>query len=96
MIDPTGAALLNLLPLPNGYINPSPGQQYSANFLASATPRVQPAQRHAALRRQHHEASSACITGMATTWITGITRTRSLRESARTCASCPAISTAFT
>ena len=34
-IDPTGAALLNLLPLPNGYTNPSPGQQYSANFLAS-------------------------------------------------------------
>ena len=38
MIDPTGAALLNLLPLPNGYTNPSPGQQYSANFLASSTP----------------------------------------------------------
>ncbi len=37
-IDPTGSALLNLLPLPNGYTNPSPGQQYSANFLASATP----------------------------------------------------------
>ena len=38
MIDPTGSAILNLLPLPNGYLNPSPGQQYSANFLASATP----------------------------------------------------------
>jgi hypothetical protein len=38
LIDPTGAALLNLMPLPNGYVNPSPGQQYSANFLASATP----------------------------------------------------------
>ncbi len=38
LIDPTGSALLNLLPLPNGYVNPSPGQQYTANFLASATP----------------------------------------------------------
>ena len=38
MFDPTGSALLNLLPLPNGYVNPSPGQQYSANFLASSTP----------------------------------------------------------
>ena len=38
MIDPTGQALLSLLPKPNGYVNPSPGQQYSANFLASATP----------------------------------------------------------
>ena len=38
MIDPTGEAILNLLPLPNGYVNPSPGQQYTANYIASATP----------------------------------------------------------
>jgi hypothetical protein len=38
MIDPTGQAILNLLPLPNGYVNPSPGQQYTANFIASETP----------------------------------------------------------
>jgi hypothetical protein len=38
MIDPTGAAMLNLLPLPNGYVNPSPGQQYTANYIANATP----------------------------------------------------------
>jgi hypothetical protein len=36
-IDPTGQAILNLFALPNGYVNPAPGQQYSANFLASAT-----------------------------------------------------------
>lgn len=38
MIDPTGQAILKLLPPPNGYVNPAPGQQYTANFLASATP----------------------------------------------------------
>lgn len=37
-IDPTGQAMLGLLPKPNGYVNPAPGQQYSSNFLASATP----------------------------------------------------------
>ena len=36
--DPTGSAILNLLPMPNGYVNPSPGQQYTSNFIASATP----------------------------------------------------------
>jgi hypothetical protein len=38
LFDSTGAAILNLLPLPNGYTNPSPGQQYTANFIASSTP----------------------------------------------------------
>jgi hypothetical protein len=37
-IDPTGQAILNLFMKPNGYVNPAPGQQFSANFLASATP----------------------------------------------------------
>jgi hypothetical protein len=37
-IDPTGRALLNMFQKPNGYVNPAPGQQYTANFLASATP----------------------------------------------------------
>ena len=37
-IDPTGQAMLNLFLKPNGYVNPAAGQQYSANFLASATP----------------------------------------------------------
>ncbi len=37
-IDPTGQALLGLLPAPNGYVNPAPGQQFSSNFLASGTP----------------------------------------------------------
>jgi hypothetical protein len=37
-IDPTGQAYLNLFLKPNGYVNPAPGQQYTANFLASATP----------------------------------------------------------
>ncbi len=37
-IDPTGQALLGLLPPPNGYVNPAPGQQFAYNFLASATP----------------------------------------------------------
>ena len=30
--------MLNLLPLPTGYVNPAPGQQFSSNFIASATP----------------------------------------------------------
>jgi hypothetical protein len=34
-IDPTGQAILSLFKPPNGYVNPAPGQQYSANFLAS-------------------------------------------------------------
>jgi hypothetical protein len=34
-IDPTGQAILNLFPQPNGYVNPAPGQQFSANFLGS-------------------------------------------------------------
>jgi len=37
-IDPTGQAILNLFQKPNGYVNPAPGQQYTANFLAAATP----------------------------------------------------------
>ena len=37
-IDPTGQAILNLFAKPNGYVNPAPGQQYTANFIASATP----------------------------------------------------------
>lgn len=37
-IDPTGQAFLNLFQKPNGYVNPAPGQQFTANFLASATP----------------------------------------------------------
>jgi hypothetical protein len=34
-IDATGQALLNLLPKPTGYVNPAPGQQYTANFIDS-------------------------------------------------------------
>jgi hypothetical protein len=37
-IDPTGQAYLNLFAKPNGYVNPAPGQQFTANFLASYTP----------------------------------------------------------
>jgi len=37
IVDPTALAILKLLPPPNGYVNPAPGQQYTANFLASAT-----------------------------------------------------------
>ena len=36
-IDPTGQAILNLQRLPNGYVNPAPGQLYTANFLDSYT-----------------------------------------------------------
>lgn len=32
-IDPTGLAMLNLFPMPNGYVNPAPGQQYTANLV---------------------------------------------------------------
>ena len=35
-INPVGQAMLNLLPLPNGYVNPAPGQQYSANAIFTA------------------------------------------------------------
>ncbi|HEY4282118.1 MAG TPA: TonB-dependent receptor, partial [Chthoniobacterales bacterium] len=38
LFDPTGAAILGLLPKPSGYVNPAPGQQYTSNFLASETP----------------------------------------------------------
>src|ERR1051326_7011395 len=38
LIDPTGKALLNLFPSPNGYVNPAPGQFYTANYIASMTP----------------------------------------------------------
>ncbi len=37
-IDPNGQALLGLLPAPNGYVNPAPGQQYAYNYLAEGTP----------------------------------------------------------
>jgi hypothetical protein len=37
-IDPTGQGILNLFLMPNGYVNPAPGQQYTTNFKASATP----------------------------------------------------------
>jgi hypothetical protein len=33
LIDPTGQALVNLLAMPTGYVNPAPGQQYSANSI---------------------------------------------------------------
>jgi hypothetical protein len=36
-IDPTGLTILNLQNLPNGYTNPAPGQQYTANYIDSAT-----------------------------------------------------------
>ncbi len=32
-VTPLGQAMLNLLPLPNGYVNPAPGQQYSSNAI---------------------------------------------------------------
>jgi len=32
-IDPTGLQFLNIFPLPNGYVNPAPGQLYSANLI---------------------------------------------------------------
>jgi len=37
-IDPTGQSMLSLLPKPNGFVNPAPGQQFNSNFIASATP----------------------------------------------------------
>ena len=37
-IDPTGQAILNLYPMPNGYTNPAPGQQYTANSIFYGTP----------------------------------------------------------
>ena len=36
-LDSSGQAILNLLPQPNGYVNPAPGQQYTANYKASQT-----------------------------------------------------------
>jgi len=38
MIDPTGMGILKLLLPPNGYVNPAPGQQYTANFVSYMTP----------------------------------------------------------
>jgi hypothetical protein len=37
-INTTGQAMLNLFPMPNGYTNPAPGQQYTANSLFYGTP----------------------------------------------------------
>src|SRR5579871_4587084 len=37
-IDPTGQFYLNFMPTPNGYVNPAPGQQYSANFVNTTAP----------------------------------------------------------
>ena len=37
-IDPMGQAFLNVFQKPNGYVNPSTGQQYTANFIANVTP----------------------------------------------------------
>ena len=37
-IDPTGQAILNLYPLPTGYTNPAPGQQYTSNSVFYGTP----------------------------------------------------------
>jgi hypothetical protein len=36
-INSMGQSILNLFPQPSGYINPAPGQQYTANFLANET-----------------------------------------------------------
>jgi Carboxypeptidase regulatory-like domain len=33
LVTPLGQAMLNLLPLPNGYVNPAPGQQFTANAI---------------------------------------------------------------
>jgi hypothetical protein len=37
-INPTGQAMLNLYEMPTGYVNPAPGQQYTANALFYGTP----------------------------------------------------------
>ncbi len=37
-INATGQAILNLYPMPNGYVNPAPGQQYTANSIFYGTP----------------------------------------------------------
>jgi Carboxypeptidase regulatory-like domain len=37
-INSTGQKLLNLLPMPNGYVNPQAGQQFTANFAFDQTP----------------------------------------------------------
>jgi Carboxypeptidase regulatory-like domain/TonB-dependent Receptor Plug Domain len=37
-INTMGQRLLNLLPMPNGYVNPQAGQQFSANFAFDQTP----------------------------------------------------------
>ena len=39
-INATGRAMLNLLPLPNGYTDPRPGQQSTANFQMPEFARV--------------------------------------------------------
>jgi hypothetical protein len=37
-INPVGQGMLNLYPMPNGYTNPAPGQQYTANSIFYGTP----------------------------------------------------------
>ena len=37
-INATGQAMLSLYPMPNGYVNPAPGQQYTANSIFYGTP----------------------------------------------------------
>ena len=37
-INPTGRAILGLLPAPNGYTDPRPGQQFTANFQSQNSP----------------------------------------------------------
>jgi hypothetical protein len=37
-IDPVGQGILNLYLKPNGYVNPAPGQQYTANSIFYGTP----------------------------------------------------------
>jgi hypothetical protein len=37
--DPNGVQILNLYPLPTGYVNPAPGQQYTANSIFYGTPK---------------------------------------------------------
>jgi hypothetical protein len=37
LIDANGQGLLNLLAMPNGYVNPAPGQQFASNALFTAS-----------------------------------------------------------
>ena len=50
-INATGQAILKFFPSPNGWVNPAPGQQYTSNFKASATPNHNAQGRHPAIRR---------------------------------------------